>query len=122
MIDWNSILAILGWLFAPLCALFITSTATKNKEIRKEKAKNAELLEKHQEVQDRALKAIMRWLLVSAYTIYVKEGQPLTVERKHEITEMYQTYTELGGNGTGKAMYEAISQIPLTIVTERKGV
>lgn len=65
---------------------------------------------------ERGMKAVLRKDLVDAYDKYVVEGKPLTVERKHELTESYMAYADLGGNGTGKDMFDALSEVPLTIV------
>lgn len=64
----------------------------------------------------KGMKASLRKDLVDAYRDHVTEGKPLTVERMHEITEGYNAYRALGGNGTGKAMYEGICEVPIAIV------
>lgn len=64
-----------------------------------------------------AIISILRTQLVDAYKQYVQDGEPLTVERKQEITEEYEAYRKLGGNGTGKHMYEAICEVDITVLS-----
>jgi hypothetical protein len=63
-----------------------------------------------------AIKVILRSQIVEAYKTYVQDGEPLTVERRDEIVEAYQAYKTLGGNGTGKQMYEAICEVEITVM------
>lgn len=65
---------------------------------------------------ERGMKASLRRDLVDSYERYVQEGQVLTIERKHEIVDAYEAYSALGGNGTGKQMYEAICDVEVTVV------
>lgn len=70
--------------------------------------------------RDRALyegmKVILRSSITDAYERYVTEEAPLTVERKREIDEAWAAYSALGGNGTGRQMYEDICDRPIVIV------
>lgn len=107
---------IAGWLFAPAFAAVLGMYVEHVKHDKARKSREAEKQRKHDEAVDRALKATLRHDLVDAYEKHVTDGKPLSVERKHEITESYHAYRELGGNGTGKAMYEGICEVPITIV------
>ena len=62
------------------------------------------------------MKVILRSSITDAYERYVTEEAPLTVERKREIDEAWAAYAALGGNGTGRQMYEDICEVPITIV------
>ncbi len=62
------------------------------------------------------MKSVLRKELVDAYDKYVADGCPMTVERRHELEEAYRSYRALGGNGTGEAMYKAISQVPISVI------
>jgi hypothetical protein len=64
----------------------------------------------------RAMKASLRRDLCDSYEKYCLKGEPLTIERKHEIVESFEAYAALGGNGTGKQMYEAICQVEITAI------
>lgn len=37
----------------------------------------------------------------------------ITTEKMHEIQAMYDVYVALGGNGTGKTLYESVKTIPM---------
>lgn len=62
------------------------------------------------------MKSVLRKELVDAYDKYVADGCPMTVERRHELEEAYRSYRALGGNGTGEAMYKALSKVPITVI------
>ena len=96
---------ILGWVLAPVCSALVGAVIAQARQ-----------LGSSQRAMQEGLKALLRQQLVNAYRDYVIDGKPLTVERKHELTEQYQAYTAIGGNGTGKAMYERICEVPLTVV------
>lgn len=65
--------------------------------------------------KDEALYCGMRVLLRSslndAYVCYVTDQHPLSLERKREIDEAYEAYSALGGNGTGRQLYEELCEI-----------
>lgn len=62
------------------------------------------------------MKAILRKELVDAYEKHVTNGSPMSVERRHEVEEIYKAYAALGGNGTGKAMYDKLAAERLDII------
>lgn len=62
-------------------------------------------------------KATARRLIFEAHTDYVKSKKILTVDRMREITETYEAYRELGGNGTAKKYYEEISEITPALIS-----
>lgn len=72
--------------------------------------------------EDRAtaqiIKALGRKEIMSAYRLHVVEKRKLTVERFDQITEIFEAYTTLGGNGTAKRMYEEIKAKRPWIVTD----
>ena len=111
---------IAGWLFAPAFATVLGMYIERKKRDAEQRTAYAEKQRKHDEAVDRALKVTLRKDLVDSYEKYVVDGKPLTVERMHEITESFHAYTELGGNGTGKTMYEAVSNVPIAIMQETK--
>lgn len=107
---------IAGWLFAPAFAAVLGMYVERKRRDNERKSEEAEKQRRHDEAVDRALKATLRKDLVDSFEKYVTDGKPLTVERKHEITESFLAYRELGGNGTGAAMYEAVNEVPITIM------
>ena len=70
--------------------------------------------------RDEALYAGMRVLLRSqlfdSYDEYVVSGEKLSYERKEEVVEAYNAYSELGGNGVVTKMYEAVMALPVETI------
>lgn len=72
--------------------------------------------------QDKAMrdgmKAVLRKELIDDYEKYIANGdnRKMTVERRHEIDEVYNAYRTLGGNGTGEAMYKELCKIEVSII------
>lgn len=60
------------------------------------------------------MKVLLRATIADAYETYVTNQTPLSMERKREVDEAYEAYAALGGNSTGKHMYEEICEIPIT--------
>lgn len=64
------------------------------------------------------IKALGRKEIMDAYQTYIVEGRHMTVERFEQLTEIFEAYTTLGGNGTVKRMYEEIKAKRPWIVTD----
>lgn len=60
------------------------------------------------------MKVLLRSSLADAYDAYVTQQKPLSLERKREIDEAFEAYSALGGNSTGRQMYEEICELPIT--------
>ena len=60
------------------------------------------------------MKVLLRSALADAYDAYVTQQKPLSLERKREIDEAFEAYSALGGNSTGRQMYEEICELPIT--------
>lgn len=65
------------------------------------------------------VKVLLRSKVVDAYERYVGTDEWPTVERRHEVTEAYEAYKALGGNGTVTQMYESFSELPTKVVGRR---
>lgn len=63
-------------------------------------------------------KAQGRKEIVDAYQAYVVEGRHMTVERHRELAETFEAYTELGGNGTTKRLWDEIEDLRPWIVID----
>lgn len=59
------------------------------------------------------MKVLLRTTIADAYEAYVTNQTPLSMERKREVDEAYEAYAALGGNSTGKQMYEEICERPI---------
>lgn len=63
-------------------------------------------------------KATARRLIFEAYDDYVIQRKHLTVDRFREISETYEAYILLKGNGTAKKYFNEISKINPYLVTD----
>lgn len=97
--------AVVGWFLAPVCAALAGAVIAQARQ-----------LGSNQRAMREGLKALLRQQIVNAYRDYVIEGKTLTVERKHELVEQYEAYAAIGGNGTGRAMYDAVCEVPIVVV------
>lgn len=59
-----------------------------------------------------ALKLLMKRELKEEYERLMKEGRVSVAELSH-VTELYNTYHNLGGNGEGTIMYEKIKSLDI---------
>lgn len=116
MITLGNIISVLGWLIAPICSGFIVAW-------REQKKRNKEIIEEQDAAREKQLKAIsdglaavIRSNLVTACEKYARNGEPLTVERKHELTQQFYAYDALGYNGMGKEMFQEISEVQTAII------
>lgn len=112
----SHILAIAGWVFAPVCSGLLVALRDQRKRTREALAAAKAQEDEERKMMRKTFKAVLRKDLVDAYRDYVTDGKPLTVERKHEITEGYEAYAYWGGNGTGRDMYEGICEVPVAII------
>lgn len=110
------ILAAAGWLLAPVCSALIVGLVNKTKKTNELKEQLVKEKSNHDKLVDKGMKVLLRRELVDAYRDHVTNEIPLTVERFHEITEVHEAYNGFGGNGTGDAMYDAITEKHIHIV------
>lgn len=95
----------LGWAVTTVLATLLGYLTAKMREMSKtDRAMHA------------GMKAIMRRELKIMHEQYVIKGRPIGVDEKDEATEIYSAYHDLGGNGTGTRLYEAIMGLPITKV------
>lgn len=71
------------------------------------------MLRKRDEALYCGMRVLLRSSLNDAYVYYVTDQHPLSLERKREIDEAYEAYAALGGNGTGRQLYEELCEIPV---------
>ena len=94
---------------APLIAAVFASSGlwsfllylAQKRDQKKDIHTRAELVLLHDAVYNNCQKAIHR-----GYT---------TVMELDNITELYNVYSEMGGNGTGKQLYDRASQLPIKL-------
>lgn len=71
------------------------------------------MLRKRDEALYCGMRVLLRSSLNDAYVYYVTDQHPLSLERKREIDEAYEAYSALGGNGTGRQLYEELCEVPI---------
>ena len=59
---------------------------------------------------------LMRDRILQTCRYYISKGY-ITMPMRENLTEMYHCYQSMGGNGTGKLMYEQATQLPVQTVT-----
>ena len=100
-----------------LCAV-IGALAGWIASARASRSQREEALAVRQRAISDGVLALLRAQLVDAYERYVAHGEPLTVERRHEIDRCFEAYEALGGNGTVRRLYEEFCRRPTYIVGE----
>lgn len=63
-----------------------------------------------QKSQKKGIKLILKMQLRTLHKAICVNGEPCTIDDKDDATQLYDTYEALGGNGTGKSMYQDIMQ------------
>lgn len=73
-------------------------------------AKETKMSTEDQAIRD-IVKALARYELVRASLSHIERGS-ITVEEADALTELYEPYELLGGNGNGKRLYEQAQSLP----------
>ena len=73
---------------------------------------------KYERAVAKIIKALGRKEIMDAYQAYIVEERHMSVERFEQLTEIFEAYTDLGGNGTAQRMYEEIKAKRPWIVTD----
>ena len=72
---------------------------------------------KHLTARDRAMErgicVLLRGEITRAYQRHVIDGRPMTLECRRQLDEIWAAYHGLGGNGTGKSMYDELCELPI---------
>lgn len=66
----------------------------------------------NQEISDSGLRALLHDGLYQSCTTYLQNGQISTSELEN-IGQIYNSYHNMGGNGTGTRIYERVCQLPI---------
>lgn len=56
---------------------------------------------------------LLRGEITRAYQRHIIDGKPMTLECRRQLDEIWVAYSGLGGNGTGKTMYEELCELPI---------
>ena len=95
----SQILTILGWVLSPICASLVTYIVTLRKASKA-----------HEEAMQKGMLVLLRQKLIDYHRDYVASGKPCPVRIKEQATAAYEAYAALGGNGTGKQLWQEIME------------
>jgi hypothetical protein len=95
----SQILTILGWVLSPVCASLVTYIITKRKSNKA-----------HEEAMQKGMLVLLRQKLIDYHRDTVASGKPCPVRIKEQATAAYEAYAALGGNGTGKQLWQEIME------------
>lgn len=73
---------------------------------------------KEERATAKIIKALGRKEIMDAYQTYIVDERHMSVERFEQLTEIFEAYTDLGGNGTARRMYKEIKAKRPWIVTD----
>lgn len=116
MITISNVIAVAGWVLAPICSGLIVALRDRNRRLAEAKKREQEGEDEYKKLVKKGMKVLLRRELVDAYRDHVTNDVPLTVERFHEISDVHDTYNGFGGNGTGDAMFDGIKEKRMHIV------
>lgn len=72
---------------------------------------------KHLTERDKAMEqgmcVLLRGEITRAYQRHIIDQRPMTLECRRQLDEIWVAYSGLGGNGTGKTMYEELCELPI---------
>lgn len=77
-------------------------------------------LEDKQDANNQATCCLVRKTIIDMYDLFVRHSAPMTVERRHEITDLYNAYKRLGGNGVVDHLYEELASQPTVVVNRHE--
>lgn len=86
----------------------ITGLSLGFKNLRKKAHRRSE----EQKKIKQGLVAILHDRIYQSGMHFIEKGE-IPLSELNNITEMYEAYTELGGNGTGTEIYERVHELPL---------
>lgn len=64
----------------------------------------------HDKAMETGMQVLLRKALIDAYDYYHNQNHKLTLERKREITEAYEAYELLGGDGVIHELMENLDR------------
>lgn len=110
---------ILDWvrLLLPTAFGLVVGWMTAYRKKRKEAVKH---FEEMQQAQNKGILALIRKTIIDFYDLYVRHGGPMTVERRHEIGQLYEAYKTLDGNGVVDDLYDELMAEPTVVVNKQE--
>lgn len=59
------------------------------------------------------VRSLLRCELVRSHAAHCIRGEPMSLSDREYVARTYEAYHELGGNGTGTALYEAMMRVEI---------
>ena len=75
-------------------------------------------IEAKQDANNKATRCLVRKAIIDGYDLFVVHQAPMTVERRHEYTELYEAYKELNGNGVVDHLFDELINQPTVIINK----
>jgi len=63
----------------------------------------------HEHAMEIGMQVLLRKALIDSYDYYYNQSHKMTVERRREIIEAYQAYSDLGGDGVISDMVDRMT-------------
>ena len=63
----------------------------------------------HDDAMEVGMQVLLRKALIDSFDYYCNQNHKMTVERRREILEAYQAYSDLGGDGVISSMVERMT-------------
>lgn len=101
---------VLGWLIAPAAALVVGALAGKLSELRKRERARDERRDEEHRMLILGMRELMRTQLHEMHRVHVVCGEPMPYDEKERLEAVWSVYAGLGGNGSGKHLYEELKQ------------
>lgn len=96
---------ILGWLIPTILSAALGFLAGKMRK-----------LTTRDKAIEEGLRCILRGEITRAYQRHIIDGRPMTLECRRQLDEFWHAYHGLGGNGTGKSMYDELCELPIEMM------
>lgn len=113
---WSNLVTIVGWVIAPLFGYLFAKYTTKYNEEKKQKESLKVEYDNDRKIMRKALMHLLREAIKDEYyrrtSMESADRGFCPLEIKEEITDVYQLYSELGGNHSAKRMFEYIIELP----------
>ncbi|MCD8209187.1 MAG: hypothetical protein LUD72_14715 [Bacteroidales bacterium] len=88
---------VVGWILAPVCAALVGALIGALTQMRSSG-----------KAMRRGMRMLLRQKIVETHEFYVVGDRPCPVEIKDQISDVYEAYHDLGGDGTATHLYEEI--------------
>ena len=103
---------VLNMVLMPLMASLLGGLTAAVKKLWNKQKEQAKAQEKRQETVEKGVMALLHDGLFRACSTALEKGK-INVDEMDNINYLYKPYATLGGNGTGKQLFERVNQLPI---------